>query len=199
MGRSFKWHAGIAAGCSVVLLALALLTFLPIPLVLPESKWFVAGIAAVLFLLFGAAMFRGLLAGGLDKSETRRLFRQLPNKVQWALGALLAVGFGLGVLTFIASPGRGSPEVVDGRYYVLVSTFSERARVEVSPSEYEKLRVESQRDVLAVPGTLFAGAALFTLIAGEARRERVATAALSGSVRPGGSTGPEMDWSYKGP
>ncbi|MDI3403434.1 hypothetical protein [Streptomyces cavernicola] len=111
----------------------SLLTFLPIPLVLPESKWFMVGIAAGLFplllpfLLFGAAMLRGcLLAGGLDKSESRR-------------------------------------------------------------------------DVLAVPGTLFAGAAVLTLIAGEARREQAATAALPGPAQPGGGEGPETDWSHKGP
>lgn len=64
MGRSFKLHAGIAAGASAVLLVLGALTWLPGILPLTGSAWPTAVITALLFPVFGAALLRMFLAGG---------------------------------------------------------------------------------------------------------------------------------------
>ncbi|MDI3421748.1 hypothetical protein [Streptomyces luteolus] len=157
MRRSFKIHAGIAAGYSVILLVLASLTLLPQPLVLPDSPWLVAGIVGPVIPLVAGAVIRGNLGGSIDRRTTGIVFQQLPLKLRLAMGSLVIAGFAL-TFTAVQSGDRQSPEVVDGRYFVFDTTPGERGHVEVSRSEYEAARTVDQRTLLAVPGTMAAGA-----------------------------------------
>ncbi|MEW2635997.1 hypothetical protein AB0903_31250 [Streptomyces sp. NPDC048389] len=58
----------------------------------------------------------------------------------------------------------------DGRYFAHDTTPHARGRVEVSRSRYEAVLAKDQRNLFAVPGVLFAGAAYVALASGELRR-----------------------------
>ncbi|WP_328725248.1 hypothetical protein [Streptomyces sp. NBC_00259] len=167
MGWSFKLHGGIAAGLSTVLLLLAGLTWLPGTLPLTGSKWPVAIIAALLFPTFMAALVR-IIRSGADRHTVWLAFRCPPAKVQAGLGALAIAGV---VLTLPSDEGNlQAPEMKGDRYFAFDTAPYARGAIEVSRSQYVAVLESDQRSMLAIPGTLFAGAAYVVLAAGELRR-----------------------------
>ncbi|MEU4887751.1 MULTISPECIES: hypothetical protein [Streptomyces] len=169
MGRSFKLHAGIAAGASAVLLVLGALTWLPGILPLTGSAWPTAVITALLFPVFGAALLRMFLAGG-DRDAMWLAFRCLSRRVRAGLTALAVSGVVLLFAGLAGAENLQAPEIRDGRYFVLDTTPGERGMVEVSHSQYLAVLESGQRNMFAIPALLFAGAAYGVLVAGELRR-----------------------------
>lgn len=169
MGWTYKLHGGTAAGLSAVLLMLAALTWLPGTLPLTGSPWPLVVIFLLLFPIFAGALLRLILAGP-EKHLLRLAFRCLPGKVQAALGVLVVSGVVLAVLGMGSAGSLQSPEIRDGRYYVLDTTPYARGEIEVSYSQYIAVVESDQRMMYVIPGLLFAAAALLAFTAGELRR-----------------------------
>lgn len=166
MATSYKVQAAFAAGLSALLLAVAALTLLPGRLPLPPGRWVAGGVALALGPLFIAALIR-LLRAGPHPGLLLLAVRCLPVRVLAALAALVLTGVVLAMST-VSAPG--SPEVREGRYYVLDLTPGQRGYVEVSLAEYQAARESERRALLAIPAVLLAVSAFVVLLAGELRR-----------------------------
>jgi hypothetical protein len=85
MGRSIKWHGGIAAVLGTAALLLAALTWLPGTLPFAEARLPLFSVAVVAPFVVAAGV-RSVLAG-VSKDSAWLAFRCLPSKVQGSLAA----------------------------------------------------------------------------------------------------------------
>ncbi|MFE3740796.1 hypothetical protein [Streptomyces sp. NPDC059134] len=138
---------------------------------------------ALLFPIFVAALVRLILTGA-DRHSVWIAFRCLPAKVQAALGALVVSGVVLLLFNTAGTSNLQAPEVKDGRYFAFDTTPHARGTIEVSHSQYVAVLKSDQRNMLAIPGLLFAGAAYLVFAAGELRRADLGVRAGAAGKRP---------------
>ncbi|MFB8101455.1 hypothetical protein ACFC3O_01240 [Streptomyces sp. NPDC056007] len=165
MGWTYKVHGGVAAGSGAVVLALAVLTWVPGTSPLFEPRWVVPTALVPAFLIGMSAFVRVLLTKS-DKSELWQAFRCLPGKAQAGLAALAVV-----VALLALGVGAGDSrdvEVRDGSYFAYDAQA--HRMVEVAKSEYQALLPGSRRLFLTISGGLLVGASWAVLAAGEVRR-----------------------------
>ncbi|MFF7205491.1 hypothetical protein [Streptomyces sp. NPDC008141] len=169
MGWTYKAHGVVAAALSLVLLVLAALTWLPGILPLTGSKWPIVTTFVLLFPIFTAALVRMLLTGA-DRRSIWLALRCLPGRAQMALGALAVSCVALMVVSEAGQNNLQAAEMKGDRYFAFDTTPYARGTVEVAQPQYQAVLERDQRMIFAIPGLLFAGAAICILAAGELRR-----------------------------
>ncbi|MFI5905208.1 hypothetical protein [Streptomyces cyaneofuscatus] len=166
MGWTYKVHGGVAAGSGAVVLALAVLAWVPGTAPVFEPQWVVPTAFLPAFLMAMSAFVRVLLVRS-DKSELWQAFRCLPSRAQAGLAALV-VACAIVLAAEVVAGGSRDVEVREGSYFAY--DLQAHRMVEVAESEYQALLPGSRRMFLAVSGGLLIGASCLVLAAGEVRR-----------------------------
>ncbi|MFJ9795426.1 hypothetical protein [Streptomyces sp. NPDC101145] len=173
MKTSFKIHAGLQLALGVGALFVSALTLVPgVPLI--TDTGLLLGISFALLLpLHAATIFRSInldfRSGGAvsNKSLQWLALRNLPRRVH-----VLLVGVGLagaalvtGVMSDVGSLSGG--EATHGRYTAVDTSDPHRRRVDITKNEFDRLRQQELRTLIAIYGIIATGGGAYTLVLAE--------------------------------
>ncbi|CAL9661192.1 hypothetical protein SUDANB105_07019 [Streptomyces sp. enrichment culture] len=173
MRTSFKIHAGLQLGLGAAVMLIGALTFVAGAPAFTNTGLSLGVTFAFLVPLHAATIFRGIAldfrSGGSvsNKSLQWSALRALPHSVHVCL---VALGLGGAALLAAAQADEGSlsgGEAHRGHYYAVDTSDPYRTRIEITRSEYDDLRKQNQRTMVAVFGLIAAGGGTLTLVIAE--------------------------------
>ncbi|MEU8524047.1 hypothetical protein AB0C77_00365 [Streptomyces sp. NPDC048629] len=170
MSRGFKVHAGLQFALATVALSAA--AYAAVPRLPPFGhEGILLGVGFALILpLHAATILRSIAlesrARGFASSKTNqwRALKAIPHRVHALLAGLGLAGAFLLTGAFSEDSVLQATDTVQGRYYAVDTSDSERQRVEVTRSQYEALSKQGQRSMLVIYGLIAAGGGAVTLV-----------------------------------